>query len=285
MSKKKPEIEVFQAEMLSTQSLSEHPNNANKQNRHMRKELKESILENGFDETLLVCPRTDGEDGYWIVSGNHRYRAGKSLGMSVFPCVIREDWDSVEQQIQLVRRNYVRGKLDSTAFSVAVDKLAAEASIGLDVIQERMGFEDPDMFAEYYKQEKSREAKIAEAVTAGGAGGGASSVKMIDDLGLVLSTIFERFGDTAPYSYIIFPAGGKTHMYVQVTPALKRIMEAVAQGCVQQGLDMNIALGGLLAIGMDSSNFKTGTPDNDRIVDRGSEVGDADLELKVPDEE
>ncbi len=281
---KKKQIKVYQSEMIDAILLSEHPNNSNRQNRHVKKELKESILEHGFDETLIVCPRTDGEPGFWIVSGNHRYRAGKGLGMTQFPCVKREDWDSVEQQIQLVRRNYVRGEINKTAFTEAINKLAVEAAIGLDVIQERLGFEDPDMFAEYYQQEKDKEAIIAEAITSGGGGGGASSVKMIDDLGLVLSTIFERFGDTAPFSYLIFPAGNKVHMYVQCTPALKRIIEAVAQGCVQNQIDMNIALGGLLAIGMQNSSFKSGEPDKDRIVDCGTEVGEADLELKKSDE-
>jgi hypothetical protein len=206
--------------------------------------------------------------------------------MTQFPCVVRDDWDSVEQQIQLVRRNYVRGKLDREAFTSAVNALSAEAAIGLDLIQERMGFEDVDLFSEYYQKEKARDVQIAEAVTSGGSrGGGAGKVKMIDDLGLVLSTIFERYGDTAPHSYIIFPAGGKNHMYIQCSPALKRILETVSQGCLQQQLDINIALGGLLAIGMDSSNFKTGTPDNDTIVNRGSEVGEANLKLRKPDSE
>lgn len=276
---KKQEIKVFQSEMVDSVLLTQHPNNSNKQNRHTHKELKASILENGFDETLLICPRDDGEAGYLVVSGNHRFKAGKSLGMTEFPCVIRDDWNSVEQQIQLVRRNYVRGDINKEAFTEAVNKLAAEAAVGLDIIQERMGFEDPDMFAEYYQEEKEREAAVADAIMSGDASSGAGQAKMIDDLGLVLSTIFERFGDTAPYSFIVFPAGNKAHMYVQVTPALKRILETVAQGCVQQQLDMNIALGGLLSIGLDQSSFRTGTPDNDKIISRGSEEGDAELEL------
>lgn len=276
---KKAKVVVHQAQMIDVMMLDEHPDNSNKQNRHMHKELKASIKENGFDESLLVCPKPDGDPGYYIVSGNHRYRAGKALKMTEFPCVVRNDWDTVEQQIQLVRRNYVRGKTDKDAFTAAVNKLSSEAAIGLDIIQERMGFEDADMFSEYYQKEKARDEKIADAITGGGAGGGASQVKMIDDLGLVLSTIFERFGDSAPYSYIVFPAGGKNHMYVQCTPALKRVLETVAKGCVQQSLDMNIVLGGLLAIGMDNSNFKTESPENDTIVNRGSEVGSADLEL------
>lgn len=283
---KKKSIVVHQSQMISSSLLEEHPKNSNKQNRHIQKEIKTSIKDNGFDEALIVCPKPAGE-GYWIVSGNHRYRAGKALGMQEFPCVVREDWDSVEQQIQLVRRNYIRGKIDKATFTENVNTLSQDAAIGLDVIRERMGFEDPDSFAEYFQKEKEQDAKIAEAITSGGArGGGTTNVRMIDDLGLVLSTIFERFGDTVPYSFIIFPAGNKTHMYIQCTPALKRILDAVALGCTQQQLDMNIALGGLLAIGMDQSSFKTSTPDLDTVVNKGSELGDAEFTLpKIEDDE
>jgi len=191
---------------------------------------------------------------------------------------IRNDWDKVEQQIQLVRRNYVRGKLDKTSFTQAINSLAEEQALGLDSIYERMGFEDADMFAEFYQKEKATERKVAHGAVS------APQVKMIDDLGLVLSSIFERFGDTVPQSFIIFPVGNKNHLYVQCTPALKRTIEAVAQQCVAQGLDMNIALGGLLAIGMDGSNFKKTKPDIEKVVKRGSEVGDKDLDSLVNDE-
>jgi hypothetical protein len=277
MSKKLADIKIHTVVILDAEELSEHPDNSNKQNRHVHKELKESITANGFDENLLVCPKPDGA-GYYVISGNHRLKAGKSLGMTKFPCVIREDWDSIEQQIQLIRRNYVRGDIDSAAFTKAVNALASEAALDMAIVQERLGFEDADMFAEYYEKEKEQSERVADAIMSGGIGGGASKVKMIDDLGLVLSTIFEKYGDTAPHSFIIFPAGGKAHMYVQCTPALKRILETVAQGCVQQQLDMNIALGGLLAIGMDQSSFKT-KPDQEKIVREGSDVGSPDLSL------
>lgn len=283
-AKKKASIQIHMAQLVPESQLAEHPRNSNKQSRHTHKELKKSIKEEGFDENLIVCPRDDGQTGYFIVSGNHRFKIGKSLGMTEFPCVVREDWADVQQQIQLVRRNYHRGKIDKTAFTAAVNDLAADSALSLDLIQEQMGFSDPDAFAELYEEEKALEAKIAEAATGGNAGGGggggaANKVRMIDDLGLVLSTIFERFGDTAPHSFIVFPAGGKNHMYVNVTPALKRILETIAQGCVQQQLDMNIVLGGLLAIGMDNSSFKTVDADTNRVVDRGSEVGDSELAL------
>lgn len=284
---KKTGVQVHMAQLVPAAQLAEHPRNSNKQSRHTHKELKRSIKEEGFDENLIICPRDDGQDGYFIVSGNHRFKIGKSLGMSEFPCVIRDDWEQVQQQIQLVRRNYHRGKIDKASFTAAVNALSEDSALSLDLIQEQMGFSDPDSFAELYEEEKAREERIAEAVAGGNSGGGggaANKVRMIDDLGLVLSTIFERFGDSAPQSFLIFPAGGKNHMYINVTPALKRILETVAQGCVQQQLDMNIVLGGLLAIGMDNSAFKTLEPEADRIVERGSEVGDDNFTLPTPKE-
>jgi len=281
MSKKtKGDIRVHEVILVDGVLLSEHPQNSNKQNRHVQRELKKSIKENGFDENLIVCPRDDGEEGYWVVSGNHRFRAGSSLGMKQFPCVVREDWNTVDQQIQLVRRNYVRGKIDKTAFTSAVNRLSEEAALDLDTIYERMGFEDADLFAEYYQKEQESESKVAAAVSSNNKSKSRDAAKVIDDLGLILSSLFERYGDTVPQSFIVFPAGGKNHMYVQTSPALKRILEEVAEMCVQKGMDMNIILGGLLAIGMENSHFKT-QPKVEEIVESGSEVGSSELDLLV----
>ncbi|MHA2068573.1 MAG: ParB/RepB/Spo0J family partition protein, partial [Candidatus Thorarchaeota archaeon] len=138
--------------MIHKDLLHEHPRNSNKQNRHTFSELRESIRENGFDESLLVTPRDDG-DGYWIISGNHRCRAGIAEGMEEFPCVIRADWNDVDEQIQLVRRNYVRGSLDKDAFTVAVNMIAEENALTVDDVREAMGFQDSEVFLQFYRQE------------------------------------------------------------------------------------------------------------------------------------
>ena len=257
------------AKLLPAALLVEHPSNSQRQSRHVFAELKKSIQENGFDETLIVRPI---EDGYEVVSGNHRFRAGKSLGMEEFPCVVRGDWDEVAAEIQLVRRNYVRGKLDAASFTMAVNSLSKDASLSLQTIYESMGFEDGDTFAEYYQEQKKKEARIAREVTE------VSKVKMIDDLGLVLSTIFESYGDTVPSSFIIFPAGGKNHMYISVNPALKKVMESVAERCVAEGLDINVALAGLLHIGASQTSWLSNSPDKKAIKMAGSGTGGADLE-------
>jgi len=253
---KKNKVAVHLPVMIDKDLLEEHPRNSNKQSRHMFNELRESIRENGFDETVTVVPRDDGNDGYWSAAGKHRYSAGSEEGMEEFPCVVRADWNDVQQQIELVRRNYVRGAIDKDAFTSAVNALSAEQEISVDESRESMGFSDVDTFMEYYKEENERLEKVALEAAADRQSS-APAINMVDDLGLVLSTIFEEHGDKVPYSFLIFPAGGRNHMFVAATPALVRSLSTVAEFCIANHLDINVMLGGILAIGLDASNMIT----------------------------
>lgn len=257
-------VAVHLPELVEKDLLEEHPRNSNKQSKHMYRELRESIREQGFDETLTVVPRDDGNDGYWIVAGNHRFRAGSAEGMEEFPCVVRKDWDDVQQQIELVRRNYVRGAIDKDAFTIGVNALAAEQDISVEEIREAMGFEDTEKFLELYKEENERVEKAIAAAAEYNTS--APAINMIDDLGLVLSTIFEEHGDTVPYSFLIFPAGGRNHMFVAATPSLVRSLSSVAEYCISNHLDINVVLGGLLTIGIDTS----GMIGSDEVIEAGS---------------
>lgn len=280
MSKKKnttqaqtPTIKVHPTVLIATQLIKVQKGNSNKQSRHTFEELKKSILENGFDESIIVKPSADG--GYECVSGSHRYLAGASLGMPEFPCVVRDDWDNVKSEIESVRRNFGRGKIDKEAFTKQVNNLASSEGISIDDIMRQMGFEDPDSFSDYYIKEKKQEREIAKKVSES-----ASAVKMIDDLGVVLSKIFADHGDTVPNSFIIFPQGGRNHMYVAVTQSLKNTMEAIAQQCVSNNLDINVALAGLLTIGIGHSNFLSANMDAEMVTVSGSiDTSDADLEI------
>lgn len=232
--------------------LFDHPNNTNKQSKHVHQELMESIQQHGFDEPIIIIPRRDATPGYFIVSGNHRRRAGKAAGMEEFPAVLRDDWDEVEGRIQLVRRNFVRGEIDRTLFTEEINRLTVEHQLGLDIIMERMGFEDAESFSEFYKQEQKRERSIASAVASQNQ---VSQVKMIDDLGTIISVLFEKYGKTVPHSFMVFPLGGRNHVFIQMTPALKKTIDAITTKCVADGMDVNTALGGLLQIAIHHTGF------------------------------
>jgi len=253
-----------------------HPNNTNKQSKHVHQELVESIQQHGFDEPIIIIPRRDATPGYFIVSGNHRRLAGKAAGMEEFPCVLRDDWDEVEGRIQLVRRNFVRGEIDRTLFTEEINRLTVEHQLGLDIIMERMGFEDAESFSEFYKQEQKRERSIASAVASQNQ---VSQVKMIDDLGVIISVLFEKYGKTVPHSFMVFPLGGRNHTFVQSTPALKKTLDAIALHCVATGMDFNTVMGGLLQVAIHQT--KLFSPDSDKsvILKEGSVDGETNFNL------
>lgn len=275
MAKKKKVIEsaapkIHPVQLIEDELLFEHPNNTNKQSKHVHEELIESIRDHGFDEPIIVVPRTDGA-GYYIVSGNHRHMAGKSAGMTQFPAIVRDDWNEVEARIQLVRRNYVRGSIDRALFTEEINRLTQEHQLALDVVMERMGFEDAEAFSQFYKEEKKRERAAGAAHAAQIQ---VSQVKMIDDLGVIISTMLEKYGKTVPMSYLIFPLGGRNHIYVQVTPAVKKVFDAISTKCVSDGLDVNTVLGGLLQIGLHHAQFFKVDSPKDEVIAQGSVEGD-----------
>jgi len=257
------EIKVHEVQLLPSAELFELEHNSQKQSKHEFEELRNSIRDNGFDETLLVRP-VDGK--YEVVSGNHRYRAGVAEGMLKFPCVVQEDWDDTKAMVESVRRNYVRGKIDKDVFTAQVNQIVEEDNLDLDTIREQLGFEDEETFADFYLD---RVVEEDEAVKAAAEAVSTPAVKLLDDLGTVLSNILAEYGHTVPNSFIIFPAGKKHHIYIAANSSLKSAIEAIAEKSVEQDLDINVSLGGILQIGLAQTDFLT-NDDNTSTVEHGT---------------
>ncbi len=248
MAKKTAEIKVHVPKLVSIALLSPHPRNANSQSAHTFGELVESIKESGFDESIIAVPRDDGH-GYYVVSGNHRYEAAKQLGMDAIPTVIREDWTEVQGQIQLIKRNNLKGKLDSERFTDLVNHLSKDLDVPMDVLLEQMSFEDEDDFAKFYKEESKKGDSLMDKVM------NTKEVSIVDHVSTILSELFEKHGSTVPSGFIVFPAGGKRHIYIAANASLKIALDQIVIKCIQQNVDVNVALGGLLALGMQHSDF------------------------------
>jgi len=147
-SKKK--IKVHVAQLIPVDKLRWLEGNSQKQSKQQFAELKKNILEEGFDETLIVKTRIDG--AYDVISGNHRGQAGVELGIEALPCVIRDDWDDIKAQFQSVRRNYVRGVIDKNLFTAQVNTLQDKHSVSYTDILEGMGFADMYELAYFHKR-------------------------------------------------------------------------------------------------------------------------------------
>lgn len=85
--------------------------NPNRMTKEEYEGLKGSIRYAGFLESNPILTRPNGDGTFEIVSGEHRWRAAKELGIVKVPCEIRE-MDDLEAARHRVILNKDRGKLD-----------------------------------------------------------------------------------------------------------------------------------------------------------------------------
>jgi len=255
MPKKSNKIQVHLPKMVNLKLLDTHPKNPQVQSTHVFTELVDSIQANGFDESLIAVPRTDGQEGYWIVSGNHRFMASKQLGLDELPVVIRDDWDDLQAELELVKRNYVRGKLDSSKFTELVNSISNEKALPVDVIYSSMGFENEQSFARIYKASLDNQQAAIDAALKG------KEISIVEHVDNILSEIFEKHGSTAPSGFVIFPAGGKRHIFINANAAVKLVVDKIVMKSLQEGLDINVVLGGLLSLAIKDQKLDDGVSD------------------------
>jgi ParB-like chromosome segregation protein Spo0J len=111
-----------QVEVISVRSMDLRPNPWNPNvmtDEIFRKEIA-SIREFGFIDPLTV--RASG-DGYEIIDGEHRWKAGQELGMTRFPCIVLDVDDATAMELTVVL-NETRGRADREKLAVLVRDLA-----------------------------------------------------------------------------------------------------------------------------------------------------------------
>jgi len=83
--------------------------------------LVESMKNAGFLEANPILARPNSDSTYEIVNGEHRWRAAKTLGMEMVPCIIRE-MDDLEADRHRVILNKDRGNLDYLKLSKLLNR-------------------------------------------------------------------------------------------------------------------------------------------------------------------
>lgn len=199
--------------------LHDNPDNPNIEDERTFDILCEKIRTDGFDEPVHVVPRPAG--GYEIVSGHHRTKAARQLGLPAVPCVIKTGWDEDKRDVELVARNNVRGQLNAERFSHLVRKIAKRNTLPPEVMRAQMGFTKKDAFDKLYRQAESmmttpaQKKRLAEAK---------ETITSIDDLSSVLNTIFKDNGSELDHGFMVFSFGGKHHYYIQIDKEMDRLL-------------------------------------------------------------
>lgn len=244
------------------------PMNPNVESPQMFNSLVSTINEDGYDQPIVVCPIAPEERVAWnvddavkyvIVKGEHRWRAARVLGgdpaqrrlnpdgVPTVPCVVR-NWDALTRRTRLVRDNVVKGELDKDKFTRLVESMRAEHGIDNELAPAMLGFDSAkDMFRMMVKDARAGDVEQKAATNRA-----KDDLKVLDDLTLVLNTIFTKHGHTLPYGYIVFMFGGRINAMFEMDDALKEQIEALSAFCVQRKLDANLVLSQLLKEGLDS---------------------------------
>jgi ParB family chromosome partitioning protein len=101
------------------------------------RELAESIREYGIIQPLIVSKETE-QDGYLLIAGERRWKAAKTVGLSMVPAIIREVSEQGQLEIALIE-NLQREDLTPLETAGAYQQLADNFALTHEQIAARVG--------------------------------------------------------------------------------------------------------------------------------------------------
>jgi hypothetical protein len=233
------------------------PENPNKMDEAEFDELVDGIIKEGFDEPILVVPQL-GPDGketgkYINFSGEHRYKGlavaaarpdagNKVFGWTSIPAIVKQGWDDDKRKINLVRRNFLRGRPDPEKTIKIFTDLKAKGYNDA-VLRLQMGFTKQDSFDRMFKQVRQalpaeQKKKLDEAK---------EEIKSIDDLSGVVNKLFTEHGSTMSQGYMVFSLGGKKHHYYAIDGETEKMLCGLEERIQRRKIDAATAFKELLA--------------------------------------
>src|SRR5688572_22843319 len=142
-------------ELIDLDLIDFDPDNPNAQDVGVFNEVVESMRNHGFLENAVIRPIEGGR--FMCVSGEHRLKAARVVGMRQAPCLVK-DYEEQDAKIDLVRMNSLRGKIDPERFTSLYNKL--RRTMSPEDIKRKMGFASRD--SEFQKMIKQVEADLPE---------------------------------------------------------------------------------------------------------------------------
>lgn len=99
-------------------------------------ELASSIKRYGVLQPLVVTP--NGNDAYYIVAGERRWRASKLAGLETVPAIVRTSKELDQLEIALIE-NVQRVDLSPLDQALSIQRLHDQFNLGYDTIAQRLG--------------------------------------------------------------------------------------------------------------------------------------------------
>lgn len=241
--------------------------NVNEMSKLAFDELVEDIDRTGFDEPCQIVPITKGEDKgkFLVIGGEHRVAACKEIGRKEVPCIIKDHLDPEDEEelmIYSVRRNNIRGKINAQKFAELENRVSARKKIAVEVARKRM-FVRGDMLKRLRKTTAVVENEDDATVKGGRKpklsvspgtkksgipspppslpshlGAMAGRQKLLADLRALEMEILLKC-ETIEQGYIFFGQQGHSHLVVEETPHLYKLVEQMAGICKRDSASVN----------------------------------------------
>lgn len=223
--------------------------------------LVDDILDNGVISAITVIPNSDG--GYTILGGEHRWRAAKVAGETEIPAlVLMDDKFTTEdaRKFITVRLNALQGKLDPQKFLSLYTELAQKH--GKEAVRRLMGFANDKALHKIINQVKDNAKKLLPKEMHEDLEKAAGEVKAVEDLNLIVQSMFQQHGKTLNQGYIVFSHGTQEHIYINMSKKVKKSMDKLLSYCRTTGKNINEVLSPILEKEVDLviSNYAPSVP-------------------------
>lgn len=235
--KKKPELKRSALEIfdIPLELIDPSPENPQEMDEATFDELVDGIRSEGMDEPIHVIRMYDeaGEHTgrYMLTSGHHRHKACKVIGLAEIPAVIKADMDDAARKVALVRRNQLRGSMNSKKFTRLFQEVAP--LLGEATAKRLMGFTKEAAFKRVFEQVTNSLPKDARKQMEDAK----ETVTSVDDLSAIVNDIFRREGSKPRSNFMIFNFGGKKNFYFKADKALTALLEKLPAELEKTGQD------------------------------------------------
>lgn len=217
--------------------------NPNEQDELTFNALVENIEEIGLAQNIKVAPisivsqemrEQNPNAEFVIIDGEHTWRAAQIIDPDgEIEVAVLDELDVDMAKLHTVRFNVIAGRLDKDKFLALFKDVSSKH--GQAATKELMKFTNEAEWKRLLGKTRSvlppiMQAKFDEVK---------DELKTIDDLSLVLNTLFTRYGDTLQHSFMVFTYGGKIHHLIRMDKVLMKKMEKLEALCQEIGIDIN----------------------------------------------
>lgn len=216
--------------------------------------LAREIEENGMLNPIHLVPLDDGN--YRIIGGEHRWKVCQVLGHTDIEAKLLTDKRFRSEDLQkfiTVRQNVIKGELNPKKFASLYEDLVKTYSD--EALQELLAFTDNDKWVELtgHVQKALSDTGMPEEFMEEFKDK-TKKTKNVDDLGMILDSLFEKHGHDLKYSFLVFTFAGQDHYYIKMDKAMYSRMNKMAAFCRNNAIDINKVFGRLLEIFSDRSS-------------------------------